>query len=547
MHKSIKFEILIQSVTFIKSSENYVLGVDNQAQKVVVDLSQVNLLDCNSFDIKIVFSQNIVQFRNHDYTWKKINTNFIANEFSPKVIKLKNDQIVQANITDGIWEIDQNNANVLLWRFNPDNSAPIASYLESENRKTIYQAKQKFDFTVNPTLLFPKEYALEVSRSKTPFSAIACFTDHCDFDTVENLQMQRNFFNDNQIKITKGFFLNHYSKREDNASYQNDAEEILKWRKSGHELCYHSLSQSLKLNEENFQDFKQFIPPLENIKAWIDHGFQPYNFSLLRKGILTDYEFEEVLKNKKINTLWNYIDSGTSTTGVINQFNTEHFTLSGFYKGNKDQDFVKKIQLIIKNIIFHYYNDENLIFKYRNTVSNFKKVFFQKKIKSFFSLLKDFFKLGASIFSVLLFWNTKKKESYKLAKYSPIVFKHIIAKKEFYIFQTLEMLDFKKSLSEENINTLINESGVFIAHTYFSVPMHYHKGKLFVTSEMIDEEVSENFKFLGNKIKNNEIWNPTLSELIDYWSGFEKLQFDIDLQGNLFEKSNTGLQMRKVI
>ena len=119
--------------------------------------------------------------------------------------------------------------------------------------------------------------------------------------------------------------------------------------------------------------------------------------------------------------------------------------------------------------------------------------------------------------------------------------------KEFYVFQTLEMLDFKKSLSQENINTLIQEKGVFIAHTYFSVPLEYHGGKLFSTPTTIDSKVSDNFKFLGNKIKNQEIWNPTLTELIDYWANFEKVIFDIDIEGNIFEKSNTALQMRKAI
>ncbi|OXB20789.1 hypothetical protein B0A80_17845 [Flavobacterium tructae] len=542
-----KPESLIQSITLLKSSENREILFDNQINKVIIDLSSINLSDCNSFDIKIVFSEPVAQFRNHDYTWQKLKTNFIANEFSPKILKFQNDKVVQANITSGIWEIDKNAPCVLLWRFNPENAAPIASYLGSENRKTAYQARQKFDFIENPALLYPEECGFEFSRSKIPFSAVACFTDHCDFDTEENLIIQRNFFNEHQIKITKGFFLNHFSKRDNNASYQNQAEELLKWRESGHELCYHSLSQSLKSNDASFKDFKQFKPPFNPIKVWIDHGFQPYNFSLLRKGVLTDCDFEEILQDKKINTLWNYIDSGTATTGVINQFNTEHFTLSGFYNGNKDQGFAKKVQLIIKNIIFHYYNDEDLISKYRRTASNFKKVFFQKKIKSFFPLINDLLKLGASIFSVLLFWNAKKNKPYKLAKYSPIVFKHSIAEKEFYIFQTLEMLDFKKSLSQENISTLINESGAFIAHTYFSVPMHYHKGRLFSSPAIIDKKVAENFEFLGNKIKNNEIWNPTLRELIEYWSGFENLLLDIDLQGNLFEKSNTGLQMRKAV
>jgi hypothetical protein len=539
---------LIQFITVITPLRSWNIKSNaSHSSKIVIDLSSFDALESNSFDIIITFSERIAEFRDHDYTWKKCNATYIANQFSPKIVKLENGQIVQANLTNGIWEMSHKVPTVLFWRFNPENAAPFASYLGNENRKTIYQARQKFDFTEMPALLFPKNEPVEVSRSRIPFSAIACFTDHCDFDTAENLSLQREFFNEHQIKITKGFFLNHFSKREDNASYQNQKGELLKWKESGHELCYHSLSQSLKSNEKSFEDFKQFTPPFSKIKVWIDHGFQPYNFSLLRKGILTDREFEQVLQDKKIVTLWNYIDSGTATTGVLNQFDTRHFTLSSFYKGNKDLGLIKKIQLIVKNIIFHYYNDENLIFKYRLTVFNFKKLFFQKNLKSFFPLVNESLKLGVSILSVLLFWNTKKNRPYKLAKYSPIVFKHTIAEEEFYVFQTLEILDFKKSLAPENIKKLIRDSGVFIAHTYFSVPMHYHKGRMFSTPAIIDREVFENFKFLGDKIKSNEIWNPTLTELIEYWSGFEKLIFDIDHEGNLFEKSNTGLQIRKAI
>jgi len=538
---------LIQSILLIQSSENRGIPFDNHAHKVSIDLSSINLLECNSFDIKIVFSEAITKIRDHKYVWKNLKTSFIANEFSPKIIKLKNDQVIQANITNGIWEIDKNNPHVLLWRFNAESAAPLTSYVGHENRKTIYQVKQKFDFLETPALLFPENYAIEISRSKIPFSSVACFTDHCDFDTVENLILQREFFNENQIKITKGFFLNHFSKREDNASYQNQEEELLKWKKSGHELCYHSLSQSLKRNEESFADFRQFIPPLDNINVWIDHGFQPYNFSLLKNNKFNKRNFESILHEKKINVLWNYIDSGTATTGVINQLNKQHFTLSSFLNGNKNLGLIKIMQLMIKNVIFHYYNDEDLIMRYRSSASLFKKVFIQRDIKSFLPLVKDFSKLGTSLFSVLFFWNTNKNKPYKLAKYSPIIFKHTIWDKEFYIFQTLEMLDFKNSLSQENINTLISEKGIFIAHTYFSVPMEYHTGKLFSTPETIDSEVFGNFKFLGNKIKNHEIWNPTLTELIDYWANFEKVIFDVDVEGNVFEKSKTVLQMRKVI
>lgn len=518
----------------------------NQKYKINIDFSTIDLLKLNAFDIEITFSSPVSQFRNHDYTWNNCNEDRIANEYCPKIIKLQNGQLVQANINLGIWEVNKKNTNVLLWRFNPEFSKPIATYLEDNNEKHILQAVKRFVFPENPALLFPASEAFEFSKSKIPFTAVACFTDHCDFDTLENLILQREFFKENDVKTTKGFFLNHFSKRNDNASFENDKEELLKWDNDGHELFYHSLSQSIKDYQQSFEDFKNFVPPLENIKVWIDHGFQPYNFSLIKNNILSEDDYANILKEKHINTLWNYIDSGTSTQGVINQFNSSHFTLSNFLKGNKNLKFVKRLQLMIKNIIFHYYNDENLILKYKDTAGNFKKLVYQKKIKSLIPLTKNSFHLSLSILSVFLFWKKAKNKPYKLAKYSPVLFKHRIAEKEFYVFQTLEMLDFQKSLSKENLNTLINEKGVFIAHTYFSVPLEYHKGKLFSTPDTIDQKVSENFRYLGTKIKNKEIWNPTLSELIEYWSGFEKIVLDIQSNGNLFLKTDTNLKMRQV-
>ena len=103
------------------------------------------------------------------------------------------------------------------------------------------------------------------------------------------------------------------------------------------------------------------------------------------------------------------------------------------------------------------------------------------------------------------------------------------------------MVDFKKALSKKNIDDLIPEKGVFIAHTYFSVPMSYHKGRMFATSNTIDAVVAENFNYLGAKIISNEIWNPTLAELVLYWSNFESVVFDIHLNGDVFVKNSSGL------
>lgn len=539
---------MIKSISTIINSIKEVYVFDSkQRHKLIIDLKNKDLSNSNSFDIEITFEQLISEFRNHDYSWVDCKQDRIANEFSPKILKLQNGQLVQANIPSGIWEFNKKKPHVLLWRFNPEYSQSITNYVGSVNSKKIISAKSRFYFSENPALLFPINHGIEFSRSKYPFTSIACFTDHCDFDTAENLELQREFFKENGIRVTKGFFLNHFSKRPENASFQNDDKELMKWKEDGHELCYHSLSQSIKSEKESFQDFIEFVPPLQDLKVWIDHGFQPYNVSLLENNILSENEYGKILEDKEIKVLWNYIDSGTSTDGVINQLNTQHFTLKSFLKGNKDLPFLKKIQLMIKNIIFHYYNDENIILKYKNTAGNFKKAVLQRKFKSIFPLLKDSFSLMFSIFSIVLYWRIAKNKPYKLAKYTPLIFKHIIGYKEFYVFQTLEILDFKKSLSKNNLKTLINEKGIFIAHTYFSVPMEYHNGRMFSDTKTIDSGVAENFKFLGEKIKNKEIWNPTLSELIDYWSIFEKLILDVDADGNLFWQKNLELISRKIM
>ncbi|WP_395063672.1 hypothetical protein [Flavobacterium sp.] len=358
--------------------------------------------------------------------------------------------------------------------------------------------------------------------------------------------MQRVFFKEKAIKVTKGFFLNHFSKREDNASYENQKNEIDLWKNDLHELCYHSLSQSIKSDDDSFSDFENFEPPYLDIPTWIDHGYQPYNFSLYKNFNKEDAYFESVLIKKNITILWNYIDCGTATRGVINQLNGSHFTLSSFLKGNKNLSFIKRMQLMIKNIIFHYYATQDIILKYKSLAQNFKNIIYKKQIMLVFKLVSNFISISKPILAVFLGWNKHKNTPFKYAKYSPIFFKHRIAEKEFYIFQTLEMVDFKKSLSKENIDLLLQEKGLFIAHTYFSVPMNYHQGKMFATTSKIDQEVAANFNYLSENIKNNNIWNPTISELIGYMKNFENSILDINPEGTILVKSSANLLFRTV-
>ena len=145
-----------------------------QASLNRIELSN-NWLKKESFSIQIEFKNKIVSFRNHDYQWVKIDKKRIANWYAPKIIRLDNDQLVQANQNLGIWEVNNKKPNTLLWHFNPKNAKPIINY-DANNHKHIIQSITKNVFKESLALLFPSQHGIEVSRSKIPFSAIVKLT-----------------------------------------------------------------------------------------------------------------------------------------------------------------------------------------------------------------------------------------------------------------------------------------------------------------------------------------------------------------------------------
>ncbi len=533
---------MIQSITVHRNGSPVVALTKKEGNRTVID----NFMQSDvEEELEIVFTFAIKRFRLHDYTWTEATTDVSANEFTPKIIQLENGSYVQPNTQLGVWTFAKKRPNHLVWKWNPKNSKNVTQYTGTDNRKVIQSARCFPPLHLKPTLLFGKYNPIEFSRSAIPFAAVACFTDHCDFDTPQNLEVQRLFFKTKGIKITKGFFMNHYSKRNDNASFERESDLISAWHNDGHELCYHSLSQSIKSEKDSFDDFENFSPPYK-IPVWIDHGYQPYNLSLFQNCGKTNDYFEQIANQKQLKIFWNYIDSGTSTAGVINQINTNQFTLAQFLKGNSGLGILKKMQLIIKNSIFHYYADERIILSYKNTVTGFRKLFLKKQLKAFPFFLTNAARLTAIFLGLILRWNKHKKTPYRLAAFAPLFFKHRIGSTDFVVFQTLEMTDFKKSLTPTTIDLLIKEKGAFIAHTYFSVPMNYHHGKFLESNEKVHPEVDENFSYLAKQILADKVWNPTLSEWIAYISGFETCKLDVTEDGNFTVIDSSGLLFRTV-
>ena len=534
---------MIKSIKLLRdNSDTKLKFVKIHEYKVEIDSS---FLSASWATLQIEFEHPIIEFRNHDYSWKLIEQKQFVNWYAPKILRLKNNQLVQANQHNGIWEFDKKNSSVLLWHFNAKQGRPIVQY-DSNNSKQIIQSLSNCDIEIPLALLFPRNEGIEISRSKLPFSAIACFTDHCDFDTLSNLKQQRQFFKTHNIKITKGFFLNHFSKRPDTACYETHNEELKEWKQDGHELAYHSLSQSIKPLIQSISDFQTFEPPFKGVSAWIDHGFQPYNVSLYENHEHIKYDYGTLLKYKGIDAFWNYVDSGTAVKGVINQLNPNQFTLHAHSKGIQHLKLKARMPMFIKNVIFHYYGTDYSLRLYRDVANYFKTLKQKKSIKKHVKVLIAVSKLARLLIPILLFWKTKKNDVYPLARYNPVIFNQDILKDTFTVFQTIELVDFKLGLSQANLDLLIKEKGLFIAHTYFSAPLNYHYGKLFENTSEIDKQVERNFSYLSQKIISKAIWNPTLKELIVHLKNFSLVSFDCSDIGELLVVDKNQLAFRKV-
>lgn len=533
---------MIKTIKLLKGNFFHDLGYSRiHEHQIQIDSS---FLGMASATVRIEFTLPITNFRNHDYTWQSIKGRLISNWYAPKIVMLQNNQIVQANHHSGIWEIDSKYSNILLWHFNPENSNPLAQY-DSNNSKDIAQAISSIDLIKPLVLLFP-HVGIEMSRSKIPFSAIACFTDHCDFDTLSSLNQQRQFFKTYNIKITKGFFLNHYSKRPDTACFEFHQDELTTWSNDGHELAYHSLSQSIKPVDESIIDFKNFKPPLKNVITWIDHGFQPYNVSLYNNFDTLNGNYGSVLKKNHIDIVWNYIDSGTTARGVINQLNPFQFTLKSYYNGINHLRLKDRASMFIKNVIFHYLNDDSSLVVYRNLARYFKSIKQKKSLKKHLEMVLNILKLLQVLMPIFLFWKTRRNRVYPLALFTPVIFNHQMNGEIFTVFQSLELIDFKNSLIKGNIDLLIKECGLFIAHTYFSAPLNHHHGRLFGSSNEIDQQVERNFEYLSQKIEDKEIWNPTLGELVAYLKKLSLVSFACNEAGEMIVEDENTLSYREV-
>jgi hypothetical protein len=467
-------------------------------------------------ELEVRLSSRIISFLNFDATWNILKSgSIIFNDIQPRLFYLENCQYFSPNCSYGTIILDSEKPDSLRWVFCDSYIKPIFFYSKFQNRKFFpfenNMVEVGFIFHSSPLPIF--------GITPKGFKSIIVFTDHCDFDNELSSEFELKVFNKAKIKITKGFFLKHYSKRRDNISFEIDERLLSRYLEHRHELGYHSLSQSIMSPAESKELFYNFQIPFFKPKVWIDHGFQPYNLTMVPKIDLNYSEWFDSMDKKGISIFWNYLDSLPAIDYLPNQLSASEFSQKDFFKF-KNINFIEKIRLFLL-----YSNDESIVITYRNLAGLIKKSFFKNLIKILKSSIKIFFYLLGSIF--------KPSEKIIRNKFNPFVFSRIFNKKRFYFFQTVDLNDWINPLKPDRIDEFIKNHGVVILHTYNSSNFSYHKNRFFNSDESKLALIQDNLNYIGYKIELGEIWNPTITELVDYYSKFEDIRIKFNEFGVL--------------
>ncbi|TDQ19614.1 hypothetical protein DFQ04_1438 [Algoriphagus boseongensis] len=483
--------------------------------------------------LDIVFQNPIKAWRKFDYSWKKPNDSFLlSNIHSPKILKAHNDLKVVAISTLGCWEYISK-GNILRWHFFNPMLSPSLIFDQNDKRHFLQFQAIKAGTKINSGLIWGKGLVEEWARTPHGFIPTLCFTDHSDFDTLKNLQVQRRFFKDIGLRTTKGFFLYDYTHKPENASFedQESRDELILWEQDGHELAYHALSQSYR-GEISEMEFDNFVSPkeIQQVETYIDHGFHPYNYTKQKLG---NWEkWYQHMGAKGIQRIWTYVDAGEANYFNLNQINPKNFT---WQKMRESSNLARKKGLNRKRLtdlrnFLMYGVSESVLREGKSLGGSFSALKSNPSLSGF----SRFTRLGLKFIYESLQPNSirellkKSKQVFPVSTFGPLFFDSPNQQStSIQSFQTLAIRDFDIAFSELALDALKDESGVVIAHTYFAYTGQNHEGRLFEDESWnLRVEAKKGFERVGKMVKEGKLWNPTLREMHSFYKHLEEIEYE---------------------
>lgn len=470
--------------------------------------------------IHIEWETAVAWVRSSAYTWEAAYAGWTAHMLSPKLIQLQNGQMVQASQTIGVWELVH--AHHLVWHIQGEMVQPMTRFNAQGIPERHHLPPPPL---MAPLALWLPQQAAELARSPHGFQAVVCFTDHCDFDTPEALQVQLESLRAYNMTITKGFFYYNFAKRPNTVCLAEQPHWAAAFKKEGHEAAWHALSLSLQPPNEALAQCKSFVSAMD-FTTYMDHGHQPYNWS---QSHWTWSEKAVQYAQKGWRQLWHYRDVGPATRHW-NQLDIRRWHLAHCLPWNTLFQMAHWAQAL------HFYR-----MHWADPIAYEALGRLIHQIKSLHA--RGTFSLMLGIGPTL--WQHRKvfgciKRAWTLRTRVPdavrgqaIVYPIQLGPEVFWMFQTQLWNDWVTPLQPAALAAFVEAKGVCLAHTYLSVPLAHYPNRFMLTSTRINPKVKPGLARLSQAIQQGQCWNPTLSEAMAYWQRFDQVTFTITDAGVL--------------
>jgi hypothetical protein len=414
------------------------------------------------------------------------------------------------------------------------NEKQLAGTVYSCNFSLLFPRQGDFFFPVMP-ILYPGN-----------FKAGFILTDHCDFDTEDKLRLflygnNNDGWLNKDLKITKGVFtLSSRSKdfnKNDSLEDEGYLSLINELHADGSEIVPHALKSKGQLSKNDFQKAIEKICTLFKPATWIDHGsYLKYCYSQGGK-INPDYKLVDTLKKYHYSSLWSFHDVNTDAINTLNIFSHKVFSNRPVWNKFYKYLFTGKFMIAahhFRSIIHRNYQrnafSDFMVYSMAQAKGSFikwktdkKKVF--NEMGSFFRSLGKFSK--TRITEVLPYSNED------LLKYSEPVFleerRPLAQYKEgdLLMFSTFETTHVQDIYNKKALDTLIEEYGLHIGHTYILNDLPYlsgiftkEKGQLRLSNKWI--KFTED---LSKYVQEGKIWNPNMGEFIKRLKSLVNIEF----------------------
>jgi len=491
------------------------------------------------------------RFINRHFQWRELSRHDALNDLGSLCVRWGAHEAVQNELRSkgqGIaaelrWEHGEFRIRVMLdaaalhprWRFLPNGNISAAA--------PEWNAGQSIQVEL---FLSSSEAADELPAiiSRYPRGAEAGFvlTDHCDYDTEARIRSFLHGGEDTRgwlgrgLKITKGVFSLSSTPPDrppaaslEDPQYRTLVRELYE---DGSEIAPHALNESNNIHPRAFQMALDRFAREWNPATWIDHGSSFDYLYAMGGGEHPDYMLLRELKAKGFSALWSYQDTPTNACRTLNliapavsdlgpmaSFMVRHFLRGEFLVGMH----------YLRSIVHRYLSHPRWIVL-KVMMATFRNILLKWQRTKRVKLVDIRTSLSAVYRSFVRTWVKKEAPSdepytlHELMHLAAALYPergvplHQCTPDDMMLFTTNEITHTSDAYTKAQLESLIEERGLHIGHSYILNQLPYIAG-IFqpgTTPPRLRWEWTSFLDLLEAAVRSGKLWNPTARDLVNW-------------------------------